>query len=150
MSQLLLVLATSAVPLIEQRGAIPVGILAYGIDSFTVFLVSLLGSMIPFPFIYFFIKPVFEFIKKKTSLGKWVEKIEKKTLAKSSRIVKYEAWGLLLFVAIPLPGTGVWTGSLASVLLSMRFKYAFFAVFGGAIISAILITLSVSGIVAVF
>jgi uncharacterized membrane protein len=150
MRNLLLVFITSAVPVIEQRGAIPVGILAYGIDPWTVFFVSLLGSMLPFPFIYFFIRPVFEFIKQKTRLGKLVEKIEKRTLAKSGQIVKYEAWGLMLFVGVPLPGTGIWTGTLAAVLLNMKLKYAFPAVLGGAVISAILITLGVTGAISIF
>lgn len=150
MQNLFYVFFMSTVPVIEQRGAIPLGILVYHIDPFTVFWVSLIGSMVPFPFIYFFIKPVFEFTKKKTSLGKWIEKIEKKTLAKSSQIVKYEAWGLMLFVGVPLPGTGVWTGTLAAVLLNMRLRYALPAVFGGAVISAALIALSVAGIIKIF
>lgn len=147
---MLIIFLTSAVPIIEQRGAIPVGIFGYGMDPLTVFFISLLGSMLPFPFIYFFIRPVFKLIKKKTSLGGWIDKIEKKTLSKSSQIVKYETWGLLLFVGVPLPGTGIWTGTLASVLLNLKLKHAFLAVFGGAIISAALITLASTGVITIF
>lgn len=146
MKQLMMIFLMSAVPVIEQRGAIPLGIVGYGMDPFNVFVISLIGSLVPFPFIYFFAKPLFEMIKKKTSLGKWVEKLEKRTLAKSKNIVKYEVWGLLIFVGIPLPGTGIWTGSLAAVLLNLRLKYASIAIFGGAVMSAVLITLGVTGV----
>lgn len=150
MKQLLMVFLTSAVPVIEQRGAIPVGILVYNLDPVLVFWASLIGSMVPFPFIYFFIKPVFQFIRKNTKFGKWVDRLERRTIAKSDQIIKYQAWGLMIFVGIPLPGTGIWTGTLAAVLLNMRLKYAFFAVLGGAIISALLITLSVTGVISLF
>lgn len=150
MKQLLLVFFTSAVPVIEQRGAIPVGILGYGMDPYVVFFVSLLGSMIPFPFIYYFMKPVFRFIKAKTPMGKWAERLEKRTLSKSGQIVKYEFWGLLLFVGVPLPGTGIWTGTMAAVLLNMKMKHAFFSILGGAIMSALLITLAVTGVINIF
>jgi len=145
-----MVFLTSAVPVIEQRGAIPVGILVYNLDPVLVFWASLIGSMVPFPFIYFFIKPVFQFIRKNTKFGKWVDRLERRTIAKSDQIIKYQAWGLMIFVGIPLPGTGIWTGTLAAVLLNMRLKYAFFAVLGGAIISALLITLSVTGVISLF
>lgn len=150
MKHLLLVLFTSAVPVIEQRGAIPLGVLVYGMDPYVVFFISLMGSLVPFPFIYFFIKPVFEIIKRKTPLGKLVDKIERRTLTKSGQIAKYEFWGLLIFVGIPLPGTGIWTGTLAAVLLNMKLKYALPAVIGGAIMSAFLITLGVTGVFTIF
>lgn len=150
MTDLLTVFLVSAVPVVEQRGAIPLGIMAYGMDPYIVFFVSLIGSLIPFPFIYFFTKPVFAFIKNKTRLSKWVDRIEIRTLSKSEQIVKYKTLGLLLFVGIPLPGTGIWTGTLASVLLNLRFRYAFVSILGGAIMSAILITMGTTGIISVF
>jgi len=150
MKHILLVFFTSAVPVIEQRGAIPIGILGYGMDPYFVFIISLLGSLLPFPFIYFFIRPLFGIIKSKTSLGKWVDKIEQRTLSKSGQIVKYKVWGLLIFVGIPLPGTGIWTGTLAAVLLNLNLKEAFFAILGGAIMSATLITLGAAGVISIF
>lgn len=147
MKQWIMIFLMSAVPVIEQRGAIPLGILGYGMDPINVFIISLLGSLLPFPFIYFFVKPLFKMIKQKTSFGKWVEKIEKRTLSKSKNIVNYKVWGLLIFVGIPLPGTGIWTGSLAAVLLKLKPKYALVAILGGAIMSAVLITLGVTGVV---
>jgi uncharacterized membrane protein len=150
MMNMLMVFLVSAVPLIEQRGAIPLGIMAYHMDPITTFFISLAGSMLPFPFIFFFIKPVFEFIKRKTKFGKWVDRLEKRTLAKSGQIVKYEAWGLMIFVGIPLPGTGIWTGTLAAVLLNLKLKYALPAVFFGGVISALLITLGAAGIISIF
>lgn len=150
MKQYIMVFLMSAVPIIEQRGAIPMGILGYGLNPINVFIISLLGSLLPFPFIYFFIKPLFEMIKQKTRFGKWVDKIEKRTLSKSKNIVNYKVWGLLIFVGIPLPGTGIWTGSLAAVLLDLKFKYATVAILGGAIMSAVLITLGVTGAITLF
>lgn len=150
MSNIIKIFLISAVPVIEQRGAIPLGIIEYSIDPFVVFFVSLLGSLLPFPFIYYFIKPVFKFIKEKTIFGKYIEKIESKTLSKSKQIEKYKTFGLLIFVGIPLPGTGIWTGSLASVLLELKFSYALFSITGGAIMSAILLTLGSSGIISMF
>ncbi len=150
MKHLLFVFITSAVPVIEQRGAIPLGVIGYEMDPYIVFIVSLLGSLLPFPFIYLFIKPLFEIIKQKTPLGKWVDRIEKRTLSKSEQIIKYEFWGLLLFVGIPLPGTGIWTGTLAAVLLNLKMKYAFLAILGGAVLSALLITLGVTGVITAF
>lgn len=150
MLKILTVLFMSAVPLIEQRGAIPMGIIMYKMSPVVVFFISLLGSLLPFPFIYFFIQPIFNLIKRKTRWGRWIERLERKTLAKSDKIVKYETWGLLLFVGIPLPGTGIWTGTLAAVLLKLRFRNAFFAVLAGAIISALLLTLASTGIISIF
>lgn len=150
MIQMLNVLLLSAVPLIEQRGAIPLGILVYKMNPYYAALISFIGSMLPFPFIYFFIKPVFSFIKRKTGFGRWIDNIEKKALIKSRQVTKYEAFGLTIFVGVPLPGTGIWTGSLISVLLNMNFKYSLVSILLGAIISDILITLGVTGLIKVF
>lgn len=147
MIHILNVLLLSAVPLIEQRGAIPLGILVYKMDPYYAAALSFIGSMIPFPFIYFFIKPAFSLIKRKTGFGRWVDSIEKRALIKSRKVTKYEAFGLTLFVGVPLPGTGIWTGSLISVLLNMNFKYSFVSIMLGAIISDILITLGVTGLI---
>ena len=95
--------------------------------------------MIPVPFILFSIRPIFNYLKKTKLFKKLVHKLTDKSLNKSGKIQKYGAWGLLVFVAIPLPGTGVWSGSLAAALLDMRFKWAFPAILVGNIIAAVII-----------
>ena len=134
----LTVMLTAALPIIELRGAIPVGI-SLGLSPIHATLISLVGSMIPVPFILFTIRPIFNYLKKTKLLKKLVHKLTDKSLNKSGNIQKYGAWGLLVFVAIPLPGTGVWSGSLAAALLDMRFKWAFPAILVGNIIAAVII-----------
>ncbi len=95
--------------------------------------------MIPVPFILFTIRPIFNWMKRTKTFRKLVHRLTDKSLNKSGNIQKYGAWGLLVFVAIPLPGTGVWSGSLAAALLDMRFKWAFPAIFFGNLIAGIII-----------
>ncbi|WIV12108.1 small multi-drug export protein [Proteiniborus sp. MB09-C3] len=132
------VMLTAALPIIELRGAIPVGI-SLGLSPLHSTILSFIGSMIPVPFILFTIRPIFNHLKKTRAFKKLVHKITVKSFNKSGKIQKYGAWGLLVFVAIPLPGTGVWSGSLAAALLDMRFKWAFPAIFVGNLIAGIII-----------
>lgn len=112
---------TVVLPIIELREAIPVGI-SLGLSPFHAAIISFMGSMIPVPFILFTIRPIINYLRKTKLFKKLVYKLTNKSLNKSGRTQKYGAWGLLVFVAIPLPGTGVWSGSLAAELLDMRFK----------------------------
>lgn len=132
------VLLTAALPIIELRGAIPVGI-SLGLSPIHATILAFIGSMIPVPFILFSIRPIFNYLKTTKIFKKLVHKLTDKSMSKSGKIQKYGAWGLLVFVAIPLPGTGVWSGSLAAALLDMRFKWAFPAILVGNIIAAVII-----------
>lgn len=134
----LTVMLTAALPIIELRGAIPVGI-SLGLSPIHATLISLVGSMIPVPFILFTIRPIFNYLKTTKMFKKLVHRLTDKSMSKSDKIQKYGAWGLLVFVAIPLPGTGVWSGSLAAALLDMRFKWAFPAILVGNVIAAVII-----------
>jgi uncharacterized membrane protein len=135
----LTVMLTAALPIIELRGAIPVG-MSLGMSPAHATVISFIGSMIPVPFILFTIRPIFNYLKKTKLFKKLVHKLTDKSLNKSGNIQKYGAWGLLIFVAIPLPGTGVWSGSLAAAaLLDMRFKWTFPAILVGNIIAAVII-----------
>ena len=134
----LTVLLTAALPIIELRGAIPVG-MSLGISPAHATAISFIESMIPVPFILFTIRPIFNYLKTTKIFKKLVHRLTDKSMSKSGKIQKYGAWGLLVFVAIPLPGTGVWSGSLAAALLDMRFKWAFPAIFVGNIIAAVII-----------
>lgn len=132
------VLLTAALPIIELRGAIPVGI-SLGLSPLHAAILSFIGSMIPVPIILFTIEPIFNWMKKTKTFRKLVHSITDRSMNGSGKIQKYGAWGLLIFVAIPLPGTGVWSGSLAAALLDMRFKWAFPAILVGNIIAAVII-----------
>ena len=145
----LTVLLTAALPIIELRGAIPFG-MSLGMSPVHATIISFIGSMIPVPFILFTIRPIFNYLKKTKLFKKLVHKLTDKSLNKSGNIQKYGAWGLLIFVAIPLPGTGVWSGSLAAALLDMRFKWAFPAIFVGNLIAGILIMMLSNGVIGVF
>lgn len=145
----LTVLLTAAMPIIEMRGAIPVG-MSYGLSPLHATLLSLLGSMIPVPIILFSIRPIFNAMKRTETFKHLAEKLTHKSMDKHAyKIKKYGFWGLVLVVAIPLPGTGVWSGSLAAALMDMRFKWAFPAIFLGNLIAAVLIVYLSKGVMGI-
>lgn len=145
----LTVMLVAALPVIELRGAIPVGI-SLGLSPIHATILSFVGSMIPVPFILFTIRPIFNYMKKTKIFKKLVYKLTDRSMNGSVRIQKYGYWGLFLFVSIPLPGTGVWSGSLAAALLDMRFKWAFPTILVGNMIAGTLIMLLSNGVVSVF
>lgn len=132
------VLLVSMLPIIELRGAIPVA-MAMGMSATHAFITCFLGSLIPVPILLLGIRPVFSWLKGTVIYNKIIHKLIHRTLNKSYYVEKYGFWGLLLFVAIPLPGTGVWSGTLAAVLLDIRFKVAFPAILIGNFIAGIFI-----------
>lgn len=136
----IMVVLMAALPIIELRGSIPFGV-TMGLSPHHAFLLSLAGSMIPVPFLLFTIRPFFDYLRGKKSFRNVVNKLTSRTLNKSEKIRKYGFLGLMLFVAIPLPGTGVWSGTLAAALLDIRFKTAFLAILLGNIIAGLLITM---------
>lgn len=140
------VILTAALPVIEMRGAIPVGI-SLGLSPIHSTVLAFFGSMIPVPFILFGIRPVFKYLRSTRPFRKLVHKLTSRSLdTNSERIKKYGAWGLVLIVALPLPGTGVWSGSLIAALMNMRFKWSFPAIVLGNMIAGILIMMISSGI----
>ncbi len=123
LSDELLVFIVSMLPIVELRGAIPLGVVL-GINSWELLGIALLGNMLPIPFIIFCARPIVNyFLKTKIfrPVGNW---LEEKVRKHSDKVLKYEVWGLFLFVAIPLPGTGAWTGALVAALLNLRIKNA--------------------------
>ena len=138
---LLYIFLISMVPLIEQRGAIPVGVIAYGINPYLVFIVSLIGSFVPAPFIYFFFNAIFGWMKKIKQLNKFTHFIENKVQKGSKKLEKYKEIGLITFVGIPLPTTGLWTGTAIAAFMGLEFKKSMICVFLGGIISAVIITI---------
>jgi uncharacterized membrane protein len=134
----IITLLMSMVPVIELRGAIPVGI-AMGLSPLWSTALSIIGSTIPVPFILLALRPVFDVLKRVKWMRKLIDKTTVNALRKSDKVVKYGFWGLMIFVGIPLPGTGAWTGSLIAVLLDIRIRIALPAIFIGNIIAGTII-----------
>ena len=126
------------VPLIEIRGAIPYGV-GFGLPLVPSILVAVLGNMLPVPFIFLFARRVLEWGKDKKVIGpffKWcLEKGEKGGRKLEAKAGKGLYWALFLFVGIPLPGTGAWTGTLADSILNMDFKKSSLAVMAGVVLA---------------
>ena len=130
----------SMVPIVELRGALPIATGA-GLDWRIAIPVAVVGNMLPVPFIIIFIKKIFALMRKiSNKLDKFVTKMENKAFSKREVIDKYGPWGLYLFVAIPLPGTGAWTGSLIAAMLDITLKKAFPAVALGVISAGIIVS----------
>lgn len=137
------VLFMSMLPFIELRGSIPFGV-SLGISPFDATIIGFLGSMIPVPFILFTIRPIFNYLKTKKTFEALIDRLSKRAVnGDGQKIIKYGVLGLIVLVAVPIPGTGVWSGSLIASLLDMRFKLAFPAIMIGNFLAAIqIMTLS--------
>lgn len=123
-----IVFIISMIPILELRGALLVAGPLLGVPVAKAIPLCIIGNIIPVPFILLLITPVFKWMKGTKLFKPMVDKLESKAMSKSDKIEKYEFWGLVLFVGIPLPGTGAWTGSLIAALLGVKFKKAFPAV----------------------
>ncbi len=142
----LLVFLTAALPISELRGAIPLGLYLKEPIVKVVFL-SILGNLLPVAPILFLLQPVSEKLRKFKILNRFFDWLFERTKKKASLVEKYEAIGLALFVAIPLPITGAWTGCIAASLFKIRFRYAFMSIILGVFIAAFIVTaLCLSGI----
>ncbi len=140
----------SMIPVVELRGAIPLGV-GLGLPPWYSMIVAAIGNMVPAPFIVLFIRRVFEWMKSKSErLSRWVDKRIEKTMKRRKVIYNSEILGLILFVAIPLPGTGAWTGSLLAALLNIRLKNALLSILCGVIIAAVIITSLTYGFLGIF
>ena len=139
----------SMLPIIELRGAIPIGA-AIGLPWYLNMIVSIIGNMLPVPFILMFSVKAFEFMKKHNIMVKFIEKIENRAKKRSEGLATGEFIGLMLFVAIPFPGTGAWTGALIAALLQFDRKRSFFYIGLGVVIAAVIMTLASYGIISLF
>ena len=133
-----IVFLISMIPILELRGALLVAGPILGVPVSTAIPLCIIGNIIPVPFILLFITPIFDRLKRTRWLKPKIERLEQKSMGKSDTIKKYEFIGLLLFVGIPLPGTGAWTGSLIASLLDIKFKKAFPAVLAGICLATVI------------
>ncbi len=148
--KLLMTFLVSMVPIIELRGALPIAT-AHGLDWRIAIPIAIIGNLIPVPFIIMFIKRIFAWIRRKMPrLNSFVDKLENRAKTKSEKVEKGVFWGLFFFVAIPLPGTGAWTGALIAAMLDMRLKRAFPAILLGVITAGIIVAFVSYGAAALF
>ena len=148
-TKFLIVFFVSMVPLIELRGAIPIAV-ALGLPKIVSFIIAIIGNMLPVPVIFLFSRKVLEWGKDKPYIGNFFtwcllkgEKGGRKLIAKAGRGLY---WALFLFVGIPLPGTGAWTGTLAASILDLDFKKTVIAVMAGVLLAGIIMLIGSVGI----
>ncbi len=142
---LVIVIIVSLLPILELRG----GLLAASllkVPYLTALPVCIIANLLPIPFILLFIKKIFQWMRKFEKIGALADKLEKKALSKKDQVEKYEFWGLVLFVGIPLPGTGAWTGALIAALLDVDFKKAILAILLGVLLASVIMSVLSYGI----
>ena len=140
----------SMVPVLELRGGIPWGV-AHGLPHLTSFLAAVVGNMLPLPFIVVYIRRIFKWMRRHLpQLDRLVDRLEARAHLKGRAVTRYKYLGLMIFVAIPLPGTGGWTGALIAAFLDMRLKKAIPSIFGGVLIAGFLITGLTYGFTSIF
>lgn len=135
----------SMIPIIELRGAIPMGT-AFGLDPWLNYAISVVGNMLPVPIILLFVKIVLDWMKKVKGLSKIALWVEAKADKNKGKIEKYGYLGVFIFVAVPLPGTGAWTGSLIAALMKMKFWKSLLFVFFGVLTAGIIMLLGSSAV----
>lgn len=136
----LLTFIVSMLPIVELRGAIPIGV-GSGLDTIPTMITAIIGNMVPVPFIVLFIRYIFTWLREKSAgLERLVSRLESRAEGKWEKVHRYQLLGLMILVAIPLPGTGAWTGALVAALMDIRLKNAVPAIFLGVLIAAILVT----------
>ncbi len=137
------------VPILELRGGLLVSKMI-GVPLLTAIPLCIVGNIIPIPFILLFIKQIFKWLKRAPLFDKFITKLENRAMGKSDSIKRYEFWGLALFVGIPLPGTGAWTGSLIAALLDIDFKKAIIAELVGIAMATVIMSIVSYGLLGMF
>ena len=146
----LFTMLVSMIPIIELRGGLPFGV-ALGLPYYLAFPAAVIGNLIPVPFIIVYIRRIFQWMRRRIPrLNSLVDKLEQKAHLKGQKVTKYKYLGLMLFVAIPLPGTGAWTGSLAAAFLDMPLRKAIPSVVVGVLIAGMAISILTYGVASLF
>ncbi|MFC1925546.1 COG2426 family protein [Chloroflexota bacterium] len=131
----------AAAPIVELRLAIPVAMVTYDMAWYSAFPICVAGNLLPVPFLLRFLGPVSEFLSKIKLFERLINWVFKRTRRRSNLVEKYGWLGLIMVVAVPLPGTGAWTGSILAFLLGMRFKPAFLSILCGVLIAGVIVTI---------
>lgn len=142
----LIAFLVSLLPILELRGGLIAANLL-GVKLIPAFLICFIGNMLPIPFILLFIEKIFDWLRDKKGLGSVVRYCEKKADKNKDKIEKYGLWGLLILVAIPLPGTGAWTGALVAALMRLDIKKSLPVIACGVLIAGVIVALIMYGAV---
>ncbi len=146
--KIILTLLWAMVPVVELRGAIPIGV-GVGLPLWISIVASIIGNMLPVPFIILFIRQIFKWMRKvNRTFARIVDKMEEKANKHRDKVTRYGFWGLFILVAIPLPGTGAWTGALVAAMMDLRLKTALPAIFLGVIGAAVIVSVITYGVTA--
>ena len=143
---ILYVFFCSMLPIIELRGSVIIGA-GLGLNPMVNYAVSVIGNLIPVPFILLFIRQILRWMRNVKGLSKVAIFIENKAHKHSDKVLKYARLGLFLFVAIPVPGTGAWTGALIAALLDMRMKYSMLSIIAGVLCAGVIMILASYGVI---
>ena len=147
--KLLLTFGTAMVPVIELRGAIPVGVAA-GLPPAVACVTAILGNLVPVPFIMLLVRRIFDWLRDTRFFGPKIAWLERRAHLKGRLVRKYRLLGLVVLVGIPLPGTGAWTGALVASLLDIRLRTALPAILLGLLIAGGITTAVTLGVVHLF
>ncbi len=139
----------SMIPIFELRGSI-IYAAAKGVEWYYAFPIAIMGNMLPIPFILMLLRPVLNWMKSTKLFSKFAHRFQEKALSKAGKIRKAEFYGLMIFVGVPLPGTGGWTGSAIAALLDMRLRRALPAIFLGVVLAGVIMTVASYGTVGIF
>jgi len=139
-NQELVVLIISALPILELRGAIPVAINLFNFPWYQALLLAIIGNLLPVPIILLFLNAISKWLSKIGFFRRFFHWLFEHTSRRGKIVERYERIGLILFVAIPLPVTGAWTGSLLAVLFGLKFRHAFLSILIGVCIAGIIVT----------
>lgn len=142
----IITLLMAMVPVVELRAAIPYGV-GFGLGIHEAFILAFIGNILPIPLIILFIRKLFIWLRTVSPwLNSFVSKMEAKAEKNKEMVMKYEFWGLVLLVAIPLPGTGAWTGALVAATMDMQIKRAMPAIVLGVLIAGVIVTILTYGV----
>jgi len=136
----LLVIIVSALPLAELRGGIPIGIVVFQLAWYEVFILAIIGNLLPVPFLLLFSRKMVEFSRRIPIANKLTALLVKHAQHHTPSVERYERIGLVVFVGIPLPWTGAWTGAIVASMLGMKFKQGFLSIFIGVLVSGVIVT----------
>jgi uncharacterized membrane protein len=137
---ILKVIGYAALPIFELRGAIPIAIIVHDFPWYYAYIFAVIGNLLPVPFILLFLDFATRILGKIKLFERFFSWLFEKVRQRGKRVERFERIGLALFVAIPLPVTGAWTGSILAVLMGMKFKYAFVSILVGVLVAGVVVT----------
>jgi uncharacterized membrane protein len=140
LSEILTVIGSAALPILELRASIPVAIVKYHFSWYYAYLFSVIGNLLPVPFILKFLDAIISFLSKVKFMDRLIQWFLARTQRRGKIVERYETIGLTLFVAIPLPITGAWTGSILAVIMGLKFRHAIISITAGVLIAGVIVT----------